>query len=191
MDLIEEKLISSIGLKRFNHSIGVMDTSISLARLYNCDLDKARIAGLLHDCAKFSDSIYLLKMVKDFDIILDDIMLSNHELIHGPLGSKIAEKVYNIKDKEILDSIYYHTTGRENMTLLEKIIYIADYIEPGRNFPGVNEFRDLARKNLDKCVRLSMENTLKYLMDKGKLIHLDTIRARNYMLSIEKSEINV
>lgn len=191
MDLIEEKLIKSIGIKRYNHSIGVMETSINLAKLYNCDLDKARIAGLLHDCAKFCDSIYLLKMVKDFDIILDDIMLSNHELIHGPLGSKIAEKVYSIKDKEILDSIYYHTTGRENMTLLDKIIYISDYIEPGRSFPGVNEFRDLAMKDLDKCVRLSMENTLKYLMDKGKLIHLDTIRARNYMLSIEKSEINV
>lgn len=191
MDLIEEKLIKSIGIKRYNHSIGVMETSINLAKLYNCDLDKARMAGLLHDCAKFCDSIYLLKMAKDFDIILDDIMLSNHELIHGPLGSKIAEKVYSIKDKEILDSIYYHTTGRENMTLLDKIIYISDYIEPGRSFPGVNEFRDLAMKDLDKCVRLSMENTLKYLMDKGKLIHLDTIRARNYMLSIEKSGLNV
>lgn len=182
--------MKSIGQKRYEHSLGVMDTAINLATFYKVDVEKAKIAGLLHDCAKFKDSQYLLKRVNDFDIMLDEITVQNKELIHGPLGAKIAECVYEIKDNEILDAIRYHTTGKENMSLLEKIIYIADYIEPNRNFPGVDWFRQYAYKNLDKCLRLSMDQTIKYLVEKGKLIHLDTIKARNYLISIEKSEVN-
>lgn len=187
---VKERLMKSIGQKRYEHSIGVMDTAIALATFYKVDVEKAKIAGLLHDCAKFKDSQYLLKRVNDFDIMLDEITVQNKELIHGPLGAKIAEFVYEIKDKEILDAIRYHTTGKENMSLLEKIIYIADYIEPNRNFPGVDWFRQYAYKNLDKCLRLSMDQTIKYLVEKGKLIHIDTIKARNYLISIEKSEVN-
>lgn len=188
---IRELLIKNIGVNRFNHSLGVMETSIKLAIKYNYDIDKARIAGLLHDCGKYPDLMYLLKRVSEFDIILDDVMKLNKELIHGPLGSKIAEFEYMIKDKEILDSIYYHTTGRENMTLLDKIVYLADYIEPGRVFPGVDKVRELAFENLNQSVLLSMDSTLKYLLDHNKLIHMETIKARNYLLSREKSEKDV
>lgn len=187
---IKESLMKSIGQKRYEHSLGVMDTSIGLAKHYNIDVEKAKLAGLLHDCAKFRDSQYLLKRVNDFDIMLDEITLQNKELIHGPLGAKIAELVYGITDCEILDAIRYHTTGKENMSPLEKIIYIADYIEPNRSFPGVDWFRKYAFKDLDKCLRLSMDHTIKYLIEKGNLIHLDTIKARNYLISIEKSEID-
>ena len=190
-DWIKEKLIEEIGSKRFSHSIGVMETAVELAKLYQVDSNKAMIAGLLHDCAKIRDPIYLLKRANDFDIILDDIMKKNNELIHGPLGSRIAEYEYMIKDREILDAIYYHTTGREKMSMLDKIIYIADFIEPSRNYPSVDEIRKLAFKDLDKSILLSMENTLIYLISQRRVIHLDTIRARNYMLSIEKSEANV
>jgi len=190
-DWIKEKLIEEIGAKRFSHSIGVMETAVELAELYRVDKNKAMLAGLLHDCAKIIDPIYLLKRANDFDIILDDIMKKNNELIHGPLGSRIAEYEYMIKDREILDAIYYHTTGREKMSMLDKIIYIADFIEPSRNYPGVDAIRELAFKDLDKSILLSMENTLIYLISQRRVIHLDTIRARNYMLSIEKSEANV
>ncbi len=187
---IKERLIKSIGEKRYVHSIGVMETAVELAKAYGGDEEKARIAGLLHDCAKYRDHLYLLKRVSDFDIILDDMMLQNKELIHGPLGAKVAEIEYNVKDKEILNAIYYHTVGKEDMTQLEKIIYIADFIEPGRNFPGVDFYREYAFKDLDGALRLSMDNTIKHLVDKGKLIHLNTIKARNYLIFIEKSELD-
>ncbi|TJX14764.1 HD domain-containing protein [Tissierella creatinini] len=187
---IKEKLIRTIGEKRFIHSIGVMETAVDLAKKYGVDEDKARMAGLLHDCAKYRDHLYLLKRVSDFDIILDDMMLQNKELIHGPLGAKVAEIEFGIKDKEILSSIYYHTIGKEDMSLLEKIIYIADFIEPGRTFQGVDFHREYAFKHLDGALRLSMDNTIKHLVDKGRLIHLNTIKARNYLISIEKSELD-
>ena len=188
---IKELLIKNIGINRFNHSIGVMETSIKLADKYGCDIEKARIAGLLHDCGKYVDYTSLLKKVDDFNVILDETMKANIELIHGPLGSYIAKYEYMIKDKEILDSIYYHTTGRENMTLLDKIVYLADFIEPGRNYPGVDTVRELAFENIDYSILLSMDNTLKFLLYNKKLIHIETIKARNYLLSREKSVKNV
>lgn len=184
-DWFHERIKMDIGPERYNHSLGVMETSIKLAKVYGCDEGKARIAGFLHDCAKIRDKRNLLKMACDFDIILDNVMKYNIELIHGPLGAKIAEKVYHISDEEILSAIYYHTTGKENMSLLEKIVYIADYIEPNRNFNGVEELRDLAYIDIDRCLILAMDNTIKYVVDRGGLIHLNTIMARNY-LKIEK-----
>lgn len=159
-----------------------MDTALRLAEEYNCDIEKVKIASLLHDCAKFPDKLYLLKLANNFDIILDDVMRYNHELIHGPLGAKIAEKEYGIKDLEILDAIRFHTTGRENMTLLDKIIYVSDYIEPGRNFSGVEKVRDLAFKDLDKSILLAMNNTINFLVNQNSLIHLNTIKARNFLV---------
>ena len=187
---LKEKLVVNIGGKRFKHSIGVMETAVELAKKYDCDVDKARIAGLLHDCAKYRDKLYLLKRVNDFDIILDDLMIYNKELIHGPLGAKVAEVEYGFEDEEVLSAIYYHTIGKENMTLLEKIIYLADYIEPSRHFPNVDWYRTYAFRDLDGALRYSMDNTIKYLIEKGKLIHLNTIKARNYLIPKEKSELD-
>ncbi|MBU5311225.1 bis(5'-nucleosyl)-tetraphosphatase (symmetrical) YqeK [Tissierella carlieri] len=179
---LENKLIKSIGEKRYNHSIRVMETAIELAHTYNIDIEKIKTAAVLHDCAKIIDETYLLKRASDFDIILDACMEYNHELIHGPLGAKIAKEEYGIKDSEILDAIYYHTTGREKMSILDKIIYMADYIEPYRNFPGVEEVRRLAFDNLDKALLLAMEKTIIFLIERNKVIHPDTIRARNYLI---------
>lgn len=188
-DFVLKNLIEKIGNKRTEHSQGVMDTAVKLANIYNGDANKAKIAGLLHDCAKYKDKSYLLKRANDFGMVLDEIMQENTQLIHGPLGAEVAREEFGIKDEEILNAIRYHTTGRENMTLLDKIIYIADYIEPGRSFPGVEEARDLAFKDLDKSIRCAMDNTIIHLANTGKLIHLDTIKARNYLvLQEEKSE---
>lgn len=161
---IESKLIKEIGEKRYNHSINVMETAIRLGEVHDVDLAKVKIAGLLHDSGKLIEETNLLKRAYDSDIILDTYMQYNHELIHGPLGAKIAQKQYNIEDKEILDAIYYHTIGRENMTILDKIIYIADYIEPGRKFKGIEEVRQLAFLDLDKSLLLAMDNTINYLI---------------------------
>src|SRR5699024_5500398 len=136
-------------------------------------------AAILHDCGKLRDRTNLLKMASKFGIMLDDTMKYNLELIHGPLGFKIARQEYGVKDIEVLNAIKYHTTGRKNMTVLDKIIYISDYIEPKRNFEGVEKIRQMAYKDLNKSVLLAMENTIRFLIEKGWLIHPDTIKSRN------------
>lgn len=190
LDEICHKLEKTIGKKRLRHSIGVMNTAVDLADKYNYDKEKAKIAGLLHDCGKIEDKPTLLKMADTFGIIQDDVMKNNYQLIHGPLGASIAEKYYKIKDQEILNAIYYHTTGRENMTLLEKIIYISDYIEPGRKLLGLEEIRQTAYTDLDKAMLLSMDQVLKYILSKGELIHMNTVKARNYLINEIKEKAN-
>lgn len=179
---VHKRLKEDIGIERYNHSLRVVETSIKLAKKYGADVKKTSIAALLHDCAKFTDKKRLLKVSSDFGIILDNVMEYNWHLIHGPLGAKMAEKIYNIHDIEILNAIYYHTTGRENMTLLEKIIYIADYIEPGRSFKGVDEVRDIVNLDLDRGVLHAMDNTIKFVINEGYLIHLNTVKARNNLI---------
>lgn len=183
-----KRILRDIGEKRYNHTLGVIKTAEELATVYGYDIEKARTAALFHDCGKVKDLTSLLKKAKDFDIILDEKHKKNPELIHAELGSKISEQRYGIRDREILNAIKYHTTGRENMSLLEKIIYIADAIEPGRDYPGVDKLRQLAYTNIDKALIMSMGNTIKYLVEKNQLIDLDTVKARNYLLLEEKSE---
>lgn len=178
----EKKLIVSIGEKRYQHSKRVMEIGVKLAYKYNVDIEKTRTAAILHDCGKIPDKTKMLKMVDDFGIILDNCMQYNHELIHGPLGSEISKVEYGIDDIEILDAIYYHTTGRENMSILDKIIYIADYIEPKRDFKEVEEVRNMAFINLDKSIILAMGNIINFLIQNNKLIHPNTVKSRNYLL---------
>ena len=184
---IGKKLVESIGQERYDHSIRVMETAILLGKKYKIDIDKVSIAAILHDCAKFKDRTILLKMAGQFDIILDSVMEYNLELIHGPLGAKIAEVEYGIKDMEILEAIKYHTTARENMTTLDKIIYIADYIEPKRNFIGIENVRDMAFEDLDKSILLAINKTIIFLIETNKLIHPDTIKARNYLKILKET----
>ncbi len=178
-DWVYKRIKEDIGIERYNHTLGVVKTAQKLAKKYGVDEGKAGIAALLHDCGKLKDERKLLKMADDFDIILDNVMKYNIQLIHGPLGAEMAKRIYNIYDEEILNAIYYHTTGRENMSLLEKIIYIADYIEPGRDFKGIDRVRKLVDVDLDKSLLCAMDGTLKYIIENGLLIHLDTVRARN------------
>lgn len=183
IDKVKEKLIYSIGNERYKHSVRVMEEAIKLANVYDCDEEKAAIAGLLHDCGKFKNEYELLKSAYDFGIIQRDTYTINSALIHGALGAEVARKELCIEDKEILDAIQYHTTGKEDMTLLEKIIYLSDYIEADRNFPGVDEIRQLAYENLDLALLNAIDKTIKHIIDKGYYIHPDTINARNYLIN--------
>lgn len=147
MDNIEniiEKLKTLISDKRLKHSIYVMKTSIELAKYYGVNLKKAKLAGLLHDCGK-----------------LKDRKVGNLE--HASLGCKLCVEQFDIVDKDIINAINFHTVGRENMTMLEKIVFVADKIEPTRDYDGVNLFRKLAYKDLDLCIVKILENTFKYL----------------------------
>ena len=177
-----DKLKADIGKARYEHSLRVMEVSKKLAERYGCPVEKAALAGLLHDCGKLQGDINLLKLAHDFDIILDSVMKNNHELIHCVLGAAIAEKEYHVTDQDVLNAIRYHTTGRENMTLLEKIVYIADLIEPTRNFPTVEELRKLAYEDIEDCMLLALDNSINYVIKKKLLIHLDSVKARNHLL---------
>ncbi|MBZ4645108.1 MAG: hypothetical protein PWR27_1452 [Petroclostridium sp.] len=181
-----DKLKGMLTPGRFRHSIGVRDTAIELAKLYGCDAEKARIAGLLHDCAKDIKKQQILQLCDKFDIVLDNISKAEMQLIHGPLGAKIAQHQFGIVDEEILEAVHYHTVAKAEMTTLCKIIYLADFIEPNRDFPGVDKLRRIAYKDLNQAILMAIDNTIRFVLSLGKLIHPNTIDARNYILLYER-----
>ena len=179
---IERDLLNKLGEKRLIHIKSVVKTALGLAKNYGLDLEKVEVAALLHDCAKHRDKNILLKKASDFGIILDVVMMHNEELIHAQLGAEIARREYGISDEDILNAIRYHTTGRVNMTLLEKIIYIADYIEPLRTTPRVETVREVAYENIDEAILMAMDSTISFLIKNRQLISPHTIEARNYLI---------
>lgn len=184
-----EILKRDIGQARYQHSLRVADKAKKLARIYGEDEEKAYKAGLLHDCGKFLDKELILKKVEEFGIIVDGLMIDNPELIHAQLGSSMAELVYGIEDRDILNSIKFHTTARKDMSCLEKIIFIADFIEPGRIFDPVEEIRQMAYLDLNKSIIMALDTTIKFLIDEKKTISTDSIEARNYLKLEEKGFI--
>jgi predicted HD superfamily hydrolase involved in NAD metabolism len=179
---MKKKLEETLSFKRFKHSIGVMDTAVKLAKKYDEDKEKAAIAGILHDCARHIEGQKVFELCKRYGIEVNYITSLQPQLLHGPIGAALARDVYGVEDEDVIRAIDCHTTGKENMTLLDKIVFIADYIEPGRKFYGVEEIRDLAFKDLNKAVLLSLENTIRHILNKGILIHPDAINARNYII---------
>lgn len=180
---INEYLINNLSSSRYSHSLGVKDTAIKLALKYGESTYKASIAGLVHDCAKNMKNDEIISLVKENGYEVDDIYKNNPELLHGLAGAIVAKKVMGIEDEDIFNAIAYHTTARENMSLLEKIIYIADYVEPSRKFPGINELRKVAYESLEEALILSLSNTIGYVVSKEKILHLDTVKARNYLIN--------
>jgi predicted HD superfamily hydrolase involved in NAD metabolism len=179
---IKKYIKDQLNEARFIHSLGVMDTSEKLATFYGADPYKARIAGLCHDCAKKLSRNELINIAEKNEGKVEEIYLHAPQLLHGLVGAHISKNVFGIHDEDILNSIKYHTTGRKGMSLLEKIIYISDYIEPSRNFRGVNELRKLTYIDLDKVLLKSFDDTITYTISRGSLLHIDTIEARNYIL---------
>ena len=164
---IREDLEKKLSPERMRHTISVMYTSASLAMCHQADVKKALLAGLLHDCTKYLTPEEHKCMCRDAGIELTDIEDRNHHLLHAKTGAIAAKMVYGVDDEEILDAIRQHTTGRGDMSILEKIIFTADYIEPGRRgLKGIEEIRYLAWHDLDLCICKISENTLRYLESK-------------------------
>ena len=186
----KERLRKMISEERYLHSLGVADTAAELAERWGASVEKARIAGLMHDCGKSPSKNILLKRVLEFGIVMDEIEQSEPQLLHGHVSAELALREFGIDDQEILSSIRYHTTGRVSMSLLEKIIYLADYIEPGRDFPGVDELRELAGQDLDMAVLRAMDLTLIHVIRRGLLIHPRTVAARNWLISSRRDTNN-
>ncbi|WKY48867.1 bis(5'-nucleosyl)-tetraphosphatase (symmetrical) YqeK [Eubacteriaceae bacterium ES3] len=179
---LKEKLTTQLTPKRFNHTLGVLEVSKQLAVRYHEPMEQIIQAALLHDCARNISRDELIGLAKEYGIKIDRVSKHESSLLHGPVGAVIAHRDYGIRDQTVLNAIRYHTTGRKNMTQLEKIIYLADYIEPGRDFDGVSELRDLAAFDLDAAVLEALTHSLRYLLEKGQLIHKRTVLARNDFL---------
>lgn len=175
-------LKNNLSTKRYIHTINVSDTAAKLAEFYGCDANKAGIAGLVHDCARELDMDELLNCLAAEGIEADALTLSERELLHGPAAIHICRKVFDIEDEEILSAVRYHTTGKENMSLLEKMIYLSDFIEPARSFDGVEEVRGLAFGKLEEALLLAYNLSIRYIISKNGLIHMDTILSRNHIL---------
>ena len=183
VEFIIEAIKRVMSPQRFLHSLGVQDTAEKLAAKYGADVKKASLAALLHDYARDFDDSFLLKKAIDFRMPINEIERSTPSLLHGRIGAKIIQEEFGIDDDEILSSISYHTTGTSSMTLLQQIIYVSDYIEPGRDFPGVEKIREVTWNDLDLGTLEAFEHTLSYLLEKKLLIHPDTVEGRNSLLS--------
>ena len=175
--------------KRFTHTLGVEYTAAALAMRYGEDVERAQIAGLLHDCAKCMENDKLLSACEKYHLPATDVEKRNPYLLHARVGSYLAKKEYKIEDPEILSAITWHTTGKEDMTLLEKIVYIADYIEPARNkAPRLPEIRKIAFEDLDHCMYAILHDTLEYLDGDPQDIDQATIRAYDYYKKLVNAE---
>jgi predicted HD superfamily hydrolase involved in NAD metabolism len=167
-----------------------MYTAAALAMCHGADVEKAQVAGLLHDCAKCIPNDKKLKLCKRYNIPISEAERKAPYLLHARLGAYIAEKKYGISDPEILNAIVYHTTGRAAMSLLEKVIFIADYIEPMRSkAANLDEVRHIAFQDLDRAVYITMRDTLAYLEKEKSSLDNQTVVAYNYYKTlIEQKE---
>ena len=164
--------------KRFKHSLGVMNMAERLARKYNVDVKEAKIAGLLHDCAKNMSNQELIEYCKNNGIEIDDIKMQAPGILHADVGADIAKKKFNVSD-EVKESILYHTLANETMTDLDKIIYISDLIEEGRDLEGLDKIREMAFIDLDKALVMALEYCMENVKQVGKNIHKQSIDALN------------
>ena len=178
---LEETLSKELTPNRYRHTLGVMYTACCLAMRHGADLEKARMAGLLHDCAKCIPNKKKVDMCRKKRIPVSEFEIDHPVLLHAKLGRYLAEEVYGVQDPAILSAIEWHTTGRPEMDLLEKIIYIADYIEPGRDkAPRLSEIRLMAFTDLERCMEMILEDTVSYLSRNPKATDPRTMEAYQY-----------
>ncbi len=182
IEQMTDKLRNTLEEKRFNHSVNVMETAVKLAECHGADVEKARIAGLLHDCAKNYSKDDMYGLCDKYAIDLDDVSKKEFGLLHGFVGANILKDEYGIDDIEIFDAVYYHTIGKPDMPLLTKIIFIADCVEPMRTAPWVDDIRNEVYNDIDKALIIQLDNTIRSVLKKGTLLHTNTIDTRNFYI---------
>ena len=176
--------------KRFWHTMGVAKTAQSLAEMWGADSASAFLAGLVHDCAKEVSYNETIEGLTENGYIPDEIEKQSTALLHAPYGAILAREIFGIENQEILNAIKYHTVGRPNMTLLEKIVYVADFIEPNRRFDEAEIVRQLAYKDLDKAVLSECDIIIGFNQDKEKVVHPATLITRDYYFKLTKEGKN-
>lgn len=170
--------LSFLKHRRIPHVLGTEQEAIRLAERYGADVEKARRAALLHDCTKKLDMAEQLALCRQYGIELDELEQKALKLLHAKTGAAIARDVFGV-DGEIYSAIWWHTTGHAGMTLLEKIMYLADYIEPSRNFPGVDRLRKACYEDLDRGLLMGLEMTVQEMEEMGNPVHHATLEARD------------
>lgn len=173
---------AKLSVHRFKHSLGVAREAERMARRLGIDEKKAYLAGIVHDYAKGIAGDELLKLAEAFGLLDDETYRLVPDLLHAPVGAFLVKKELKIEDEEILSAVAKHTLGDIEMSLLDKIIFLADMIEPGRDFPGIERIRCQAERNLDLAMLYALESTVRYCMEKGRIIHPKTIMVRNMFL---------
>lgn len=169
MEKLEETVVRLLKPGRVNHVLGCRDTAVALAKHWGADETDAARAGLLHDITKALGADAQLTLIGEYGIILDAFYRKNPKILHALTGSLVAEQLFG-ENKAVVQAIRHHTTGKADMNLLEKIIYVADYMEPNRNFPGVEKLRELAFSDLDEALKLGLTMTLDLLKQQGSEI---------------------
>lgn len=160
--------------ERYAHTERVTDTAIRLAKIYDESEEAVMLAAVFHDYAKYRDQKEMKKIIADSDLP-NDLLAYHHELWHGPVASLLISKEFGIDNPDIISAIRWHTTGTINMQPIDKIIYLADYIEPGRDFPGLDQVRQFSTNNLDYACFLAVRNSICFLLNKERLIYPDTL----------------
>ncbi|MCA0753663.1 bis(5'-nucleosyl)-tetraphosphatase (symmetrical) YqeK [Paenibacillus sp. N4] len=176
-----EKVKAEMPERRWLHTQGVMETSVQLAQRFGEDPERAELAAILHDVAKYWPTERMAGIIREQSLPAE-LLLYDKELWHAPVGAWVAEHEYGVTDTGVLDAIRYHTSGRKGMSRLEKIVCLADYMEPGRDFPGVDRIRELSRERLDEALLAGFNSTISFLLEKGKRIFPLTVEARNSLL---------
>ncbi|WP_145035273.1 bis(5'-nucleosyl)-tetraphosphatase (symmetrical) YqeK [Paenibacillus sp. Y412MC10] len=185
MDYSRDELIEAVSsqmpAKRWEHTKGVMETAVILAGRFGADPVKADLAAILHDVAKYWPVQKLHQMMVEHKLS-DELLHYDKQLWHAKVGAFVAEHEYGVTDAEVLDAIRYHTSGRIGMTLLDKVVCLADYMEPGRDFPGVNNIRELANHSLEEALAAGFDSTIGYLLSRRQIIFPLTVLARNDLI---------
>lgn len=161
--------------KRMKHVLGVAETAQSLAKKYHADTQKAGVAAILHDIAKYQ-SIDEMRDILRSTSGYEHYLNANVEIWHAPVGAILAKEKFGVLDEDILNAIQFHTTGRPNMSTLEKIVFVADFIEPGRTHEVCKKCAELAKVSLEKAVAFECKCTIEFLQNKNENIHEDTIK---------------
>ncbi|WP_425517610.1 bis(5'-nucleosyl)-tetraphosphatase (symmetrical) YqeK [Paenibacillus oenotherae] len=167
--------------RRWTHTVGVMETAVVLAERFGADPVKAERAAILHDVAKYWPTSRMETIIRE-EGLPADLLQYDKELWHAPVGAFVAERDYGVTDPEVLDAIRYHTSGREGMTLMDKIVCLADYMEPGRDFPAVNKIREIAEYSVENALIAGFDSTIAYLLEQGRRVYPLTVMARNDLI---------
>ena len=189
---LRKEMEKELNSKRYEHTLSVAYTAASLAMIHGADTEKALIAGMLHDCAKCISSKKLISICEKNSLGISEVEMNNPAaLLHAKVGAVLAHEKYDVDDDDILNAIKYHTTGRPNMSKLEKILYIADYIEPGRKHASnLKQIRTMAYQDLDKTLLKILEDTLSYLMSADGQIDTMTKETYDYYKNLHIQQNN-
>lgn len=180
MDSIYKIIENDFSEKRRIHTYGVVDCAIVLAKRFDADVEKCKIAALYHDFFRGRDTNEINTLVKEYN--LPEKYLGKRNLAHGKLAAEKMKRDFGVEDEEILNAVSFHTTGRANMTKVEMIVFLADAIEVNRDYPKVNKFRKIAEINLEDACLAVIDNTIEFLEKKNEDIDIDTLKAREWLL---------